>query len=131
MENNYINEFQKLINDTPKDHVFHKSVNARVTFFNEKRLLNNHLNLKTWCLTIGIDYKTNKIFYGIGQPVTIKDYLDLTEVEKIEIINWYKKDNKNMKNLLTKIALKLILSEDHHPVLEWIFKTFYRSENNY
>ena len=36
-----------------------------------------------------------------------------------------------MKNILTKIAYKLILSEKKLPLLEWIFKTFYRSENNY
>jgi len=36
-----------------------------------------------------------------------------------------------MDKLLTKIALKLILSENYHPILEWIFKIFYRPKNNY
>ena len=87
MDNSYINEFKELINDTEKDHPFHKIVNAKVTFFNEKRLLNNHLNLKTWCLTIGIDYSMNKITYWLGIPTNINNYLNLTEVEKIEIIS--------------------------------------------
>ena len=86
MDNNYINEFKKLINDPEKDQPVHKIVNAKVTFFNKKRLLNNHLNLKTWCLTIWFNYKMNKIFYGIGFPVANSNYLNLTEVEKIDIV---------------------------------------------